>query len=212
MKSQSAIRNPQSPFPIVILISGNGSNLQAIIDAIAKKELPAKICAVISNRAEAYGLERAQRANIPTHVLANKDYKNNQEYDAALQKIIDQYQPELIVLAGFMRILTREFVLHYFGKIINIHPSLLPKYTGLHTHQRVIESGDKEHGVTIHFVTEDLDAGPIIAQEKILVAKDDTAESLKEKIHKLEHQLYPRVIKLFAEGKMGLNKLVKSST
>lgn len=203
-KKQKMIYSFKNPLPIVVLISGNGSNLQAIIDAIAAKQLPAKICAVISNHVDAYGLERARRASIPTHILSNADFKNPKEYDDELQKIIEHYQPALIVLAGFMRILTPTFVNHFVGKIINIHPSLLPKYRGLNTHQRVLTDKEREHGVTVHFVTADLDAGPIIAQEKIDIDDDDTAASLKEKIHKIEHQLYPKVIRLIAEDKINL--------
>lgn len=195
-----------SQFRIIVLISGNGSNLQAIIDAIVAKKLSAHISAVISNRADAFGLERAKKANIPTHVLINKDFKNNDEYDRALQQCIDQYQPQLIVLAGFMRILGKDFVKHYYGKIINIHPSLLPKYTGLNTHQRVLDAGEKEHGVTIHFVTEDLDSGPIIAQTKLTVEPTDTAEILKQKVHQLEHALYPKVIQQIVDGHLFLEK------
>jgi phosphoribosylglycinamide formyltransferase-1 len=188
--------------PIVILISGKGSNLQAIIDAINAQQLDAEIRAVISNRADAYGLERAKQANIPTQVLLNSVAISKQNYDHELQKIIDSYQPALIILAGFMRILTPEFVRHFSGKIINIHPSLLPNYPGLHTHQRVIQAGDKEHGVTVHWVTDDLDAGPIIAQVKIPVDPADTPETLKAKIHREEHKLYPQMIQWVADGKL----------
>lgn len=187
---------------LVILISGNGSNLQAIMDAIAAKKLSAQIVAVISNRADAYGLERAKKANIPTEILEKKNFADVAAYDAALQISIDQYHPDLIILAGFMRILTADFVEHFAGKILNIHPSLLPKYPGLHTHEKVIENKDKEHGVSVHFVTEELDGGPLIAQAKLSVSAVDTAATLKEKIHKLEHRLYPEVIRWFAEGRL----------
>jgi phosphoribosylglycinamide formyltransferase-1 len=186
--------------PIVILISGNGSNLQAIIDAIASNKLNAEIRAVISNRDDAYGLKRARLANIPTEILLNKDYPTREAYDAALQKKLEQYQPQLIVLAGFMRILGKQLIHHYHGRLINIHPSLLPKHRGLHTHQRVLDAGEKEHGVTIHYVTEELDSGPIIAQEKIRVEDNDTTESLQQKIQQLEHRLYPQVIQQLAEN------------
>lgn len=187
---------------LVILISGNGSNLQAIIDAISNQQLDAEIRAVISNRADAYGLERAKKANIPVQVLLSSATLDKKSYDVELQKIIDRYRPTLIILAGFMRILTPEFVRHFFGKIINIHPSLLPKYPGLHTHEKVIQAGDKEHGVTVHWVTEDLDAGPVIAQVKIAVDPSDTSETLKAKIHQEEHKLYPQVIQWISEGKL----------
>jgi len=190
----------QHSYPIIVLISGNGTNLQAIIDAI-DKGLPAQIRAVISNRDDAYGLERARLANIPTEVLPYKGFKDRVDYDLALEKLIDKYQPKLVVMAGFMRIIGPELVKHLRGRLINIHPSLLPKYRGLDTHQRVLAAGDKEHGVSIHFVTDDLDGGPIIAQAKIEIAPDDTPETLEAKIHKQEHILYPEVIRGFATGK-----------
>lgn len=189
-------------FSLVVLISGFGSNLQAIIDAINNQQLSAKIVAVISSRPDAYGLQRAEKEKIPTHVVAKKSFSNSEEYNSALQKSIDQYQPDLIVLAGFMQILDSKLVKKYAGKIINIHPSLLPKYPGLHTHEKVISAGDKEHGVTIHYVTGDLDAGPIIIQKKFTVAENDTAETLKKRAHELEHELYPLVIHGIIEGKI----------
>lgn len=190
---------PSGPLGIVVLISGQGSNLQAIIDAIAREHLPISIQSVISDKADAYGLVRAQAANIPTTVLSSQGYRGDRlAYDRDLQKIIDCYLPDLIVMAGFMRILSAPFVQHYQGKIINIHPSLLPLYTGLHTHERVLAAGDAEHGATVHFVTEELDGGPIIAQSKLQVLPEDTVDSLKMRVHALEHQLYPQVLKNFA--------------
>jgi phosphoribosylglycinamide formyltransferase-1 len=183
---------------IAVLISGNGSNLQAIIDAI-QNGLPAEIAVVISNKGDAYGLQRAQKANIPTKVLSHKDYKTREDYDEALKDLLEQYQPKLIVLAGFMRILTAEFVHHFENRILNIHPSLLPKYPGLNTHQQVLENKDKTHGITIHIVTAELDAGPALAQAECEVALDDTEETLKQKIQKLEHKLYPEVIQQWIE-------------
>lgn len=190
----------KAKFRIAILISGNGSNLQAIIDAVNQGTINAEIVLVLSNKAEAYGLTRAHRANLPTQVLLNTDYASRDEYDAALKKILDQYQPDLIVLAGFMRILSENFVSHFQGKLINIHPSLLPKYKGLNTHQRVLDAGDKLHGVTIHYVTSDLDGGPIIEQVSLEILPNDTAESLEERIHQLEHKLYPQVIAKLANS------------
>lgn len=178
----------------IVLISGNGSNLQAIIDAIQKGKIKAEISLVISNKADAYGLERAKKANVPWKVISAKEFQNREDYDLHLQKVIDQYQPDLIVLAGFMRILTEGFVKHFTGKLINIHPSLLPKYKGLNTHARVLASGDHIHGITVHYVTADLDSGPIIKQAEITVSKNDTVETLEARIHKLEHQIYPEVI------------------
>lgn len=175
---------------IVVLISGNGSNLQAIIDA----NIP--IAAVISNKADAYGLTRAKKANIPTHVIDHTHFDSREDFDAELQACIDQYHPELVVLAGFMRILTPGFVQHYTGTLINIHPSLLPKYRGCHTHRRALEAGDKTHGISVHYVTETLDGGPVIAQASLAIQPDDTEISLKSRIQHLEHQLYPHIIEL----------------
>lgn len=169
---------------IAVLISGNGTNLQAIIDAI-QNGAPLKILTVISNNEKALGLKRAEKADIPTHVIKE---------ELELQSCIDQYQPQFIVLAGFMKILSPAFIRHYPQKIINIHPSLLPKYPGLHTHQQVIDHHDKEHGCTVHFVTEIVDGGPIIAQSKLTVDPNDTAETLRQRVQQLEHTLYPRVL------------------
>jgi phosphoribosylglycinamide formyltransferase-1 len=189
----------ESPLNIVVLISGNGSNLQAIIDAIAKGSLHAKILAVISNNAQAYGLNRAQAANIPTEILLRKDFPTREAYDEALEQCINKYPAKLVVLAGFMYILGAGFVEAYEGRLINIHPSLLPKYPGLNTHQQVIANGDKEHGATIHFVIPAVDAGPIITQAKLKVLPGDTVESIENRIHQLEHQLYPLAIQWFAK-------------
>lgn len=191
------------PLPIVVLISGNGSNLQAIIDAI-QAGLPARICAVISNRPQAYGLSRAREAGIPVEVIDHRDYPSREAFDQALMARIDHYQPKLVVLAGFMRILTDEFVKHYSGRMINIHPSLLPRYQGLNTHQRVLDAGDDIHGVSVHFVTPELDSGPVILQAKIPVQANDDADTLAQRIHEQEHIIYPQVIRWFAEGRLHL--------
>lgn len=182
------------PLPIVVLISGNGSNLQAIIDAIHTQKLPVEIRAVISNRPDAFGLQRAQRAGIPAIALAHDAFPNRHAFEAALQEQIDRYHPEFIVLAGFMRRLTPKFIDRYAGRIINIHPSLLPKYPGLRTHQRVLEAKDPHHGVTIHYVTDVVDSGPIIRQGRLAVHPDDTESTLQQRIHVLEHRLYPEVL------------------
>ena len=187
------------PLPIVVLISGSGSNLQAIIDAIASAELNAEIRAVISNKADAYGLTRARNAQIPTEVLEHQNFDNREAFDQALMVLIDSYQPRLVVLAGFMRILTNDFVRHYHGKMLNIHPSLLPKYQGLNTHQRVLDAGDTEHGVSVHFVTPELDGGPIILQAKVPVFADDDKDRLAQRIHQQEHIIYPLVINWLAQ-------------
>jgi phosphoribosylglycinamide formyltransferase-1 len=185
---------------IVILISGNGSNLQAIMDNSANGNY--RISGVISNKADAYGLLRAQQSNIATQVIDHKQYASRDLFDNALAKAIDAYNPGLVVLAGFMRILGADFVKHYQGRILNIHPSLLPAYPGTNTHQRVLDAGEKQHGVSVHFVTEELDGGPVIAQESIAIEPTDDADSLAEKIHQKEHILYPTVVSWFADGRL----------
>lgn len=196
--------NSLQPMSLVILISGVGSNLQAIIDSIANGHLPAKILAVISNRPDAYGLERARRSGITTQVIEASVYPDRPAYDHALQHCIDTYAPQLVVLAGFMRILTEDFVRHYSGRLVNIHPSLLPKYKGLQTHQRVLDAGDHEHGATVHFVTPELDSGPIILQMKVSVLPNDTAVQLQQRVHQAEHQLYPEALRRMATGRVQL--------
>ena len=203
--SSSAV-SPIRRIRLVVLISGNGSNLQAIIDEIANNNLPAQIVAVISNKADAYGLERAKKAGIEQYVLSHKNYDSREQYDIALKDLIDSFQPDLIILAGFMRILSNEFVNHYLQRMMNIHPSLLPKYKGLNTHQRAIDAGDKEHGCSVHFVTPELDDGPVILQAKVEVKENDTSETLAERVHEQEHRIYPEAIRLYAENKIELNK------
>lgn len=187
---------------LVVLISGNGSNLQAIIDACQTQNIAAKISAVFSDNPTAYGLERAKQAAIPTVVMQKADYLDNHSYDDSLIREIAQYQPDLIVLAGYMRILTPRFVNHYLGKIINIHPSLLPKYPGLNTHRKALANGDKEHGTSIHFVTEKLDAGPIILQAKVPIFADDQLQDIIARIQAQEHRIYPLVINWFVKGRL----------
>ena len=191
---------------VVVLISGSGSNLQALIDSITGDDHPARIRAVISNRADAFGLERARKAGIDTRVLDHKAYADREAFDAALIEAIDGYAPQLVVLAGFMRILTPGFVRHYQGRLLNIHPSLLPKYKGLHTHQRALEAGDSEHGCSVHFVTEELDGGPLVVQAVIPVESDDTPESLAQRVHVQEHRIYPLAMRWFAEGRLRLGQ------
>ncbi len=192
------------PLPIVVLISGQGTNLQAIMDAIDAGEVPAEIRAVISNRPDAYGLERARRAGIPAEVIDHRRYPDRARFDAALEDRIDRYHPELVVLAGFMRILTPAFVAHYAGRLLNIHPSLLPAFTGLDTHRRALEAGVREHGASIHFVTAELDSGPVIVQGRVAVSPDDTPQTLAAKVQAVEHRLYPLAIRWFAEGRLRL--------
>ncbi len=189
-------------FPIVVLISGSGSNLQALIDQSLQGQLNINICAVISNKADAYGLERAKNAGIPTHALDHKQFESREAFDTELQQMIDYYQPKLVVLAGFMRILTEGFTKHYDGKMLNIHPSLLPKYKGLNTHQRAIEANEKEHGVSVHFVSSELDAGAVIVQASTDIEASDDADSLAKKVHSLEHIIYPLAVKWFSENKL----------
>ena len=191
-----------SPIRLVVLISGNGSNLLAIIDNITNNKLPAQIVAVVSNKSDAYGLERAKKAGIEQRVLSHKDFSDRNQYDHALKELIDGFQPDLIILAGFMRILSNEFVEHYLHKMMNIHPSLLPKYKGLNTHQRAIDAGDKEHGCSVHFVTPELDDGPVILQATVEIKDNDTAESLASRVHEQEHRIYPEAIRMFAENKI----------
>ena len=190
---------------IVVLISGSGSNLQALIDSLST-DSPAQICAVISNRADAFGLQRAAKAGIVTQVLDHKAFADREAFDGALIEAIDAYQADLVILAGFMRILTPGFVTHYTGRLLNIHPSLLPKYKGLHTHQRALEAGDTEHGCSVHFVTEELDGGPLVVQAVVPVMADDTPETLAERVHAAEHQIYPLAMHWFAQGRLQLNE------
>jgi len=193
------------PLSVVVLISGNGSNLQAIFDAVASGELHAEVHAVISNRAGAYGLQRARRYGVRTEILDHRQFPTRERYDHALAELIDAYTPDVVVLAGFMRILTPEFVQHYHARMLNIHPSLLPRHRGLNTHARVLQAGDTEHGVTIHFVTPDLDSGPIIAQARFPVHPDDDEASLEQRVHEKEHKLYPRVLGWFAQRRVRLD-------
>ncbi|WP_369310943.1 phosphoribosylglycinamide formyltransferase [Providencia rettgeri] len=187
---------------IVVLISGSGSNLQSIIDSCQSGAVHGRIVAVVSNQNEAYGLVRAQQAGIPTAYLDAKTYANRQAYDAALLAIIEQYQPDIVVLAGFMRILSPDFVKHFTGKVLNIHPSLLPKYPGLHTHRKALENGDKEHGTSVHFVTEELDGGPVILQAKVPVFPEDNEELLVERVKTQEHIIYPLVLQWFSDDRL----------
>ena len=199
---------------IVILISGRGSNMQAIVQASQREQWPAQIVAVISNKADAAGLQFAQSQGIPTQVVESKGL-SREVFDQSLQQVIDQYQADLVVLAGFMRILTPAFVQHYKNRIINIHPSLLPSFVGLHTHQQALDAGVKLHGATVHFVTAELDHGPIIDQACIRVLSDDTEQSLAQRLLEKEHLIYPRAVRLFVEDKLevlGDRVLIKADT
>lgn len=187
---------------IVVLISGNGSNLQAIIDACRANKITGNVVAVLSNKANAYGLERAKLADIPAYFVDPTLYDDRADYDNALIEQIDAYQPDIVVLAGFMRILSPDFVTHYQHKLLNIHPSLLPKYPGLHTHRQVLANKDAFHGVTVHFVTEELDGGPMIIQARIPVLPDDTEQSLQTRIQAEEYRIYPLAIGWLADERL----------
>ncbi|UCV09243.1 phosphoribosylglycinamide formyltransferase [Dechloromonas denitrificans] len=189
---------------IVILISGRGSNMEALIAARDAGNLPVRIAAVISNRPDAPGLETAAQAGIVTHFINHKGFAGREAFDAALAECIDQFSPDLVVLAGFMRILSDGFVSHYAGRLINIHPSLLPAFPGLHTHQRALEEGVRIHGCTVHFVTPALDHGPVIIQAAVPVLDGDSESSLAARVLQQEHRIYPQAVRWFAEGKLQL--------
>jgi len=189
---------------IVILISGRGSNMEALIAARDAGNLPVNIAAVISNRPDAKGLETAQRAGIEAHFIDHKAFAGREAFDGALAECIDGFSPDLVVLAGFMRILSEGFVRHYEGRLINIHPSLLPSFPGLHTHQRALEEGVRIHGCTVHFVTPALDHGPVIIQAAVPVLDDDTEATLAARILTQEHRIYPQAVRWFAEDKLRL--------
>ncbi|EIC20406.1 phosphoribosylglycinamide formyltransferase [Thiorhodovibrio frisius] len=201
-KSPEPTRNPLA---VVVLISGSGSNLQALIDGQQGGDLPIVIRAVISNVPDVRGLERAEAAGISTAVLNHRLFDDRAAFDTALMALIDSFDPALVVLAGFMRILTPDFVRHYLGRLLNIHPSLLPKYQGLHTHARALAAGDSEHGATVHFVTEELDGGPPILQARVPVLPDDDDDRLAARVLKQEHKIYPEAVRWFASGRLCLD-------
>ncbi|MEH6652271.1 MAG: phosphoribosylglycinamide formyltransferase [Motiliproteus sp.] len=190
---------------ILVLISGSGSNLQAIIDGVKNQQIDANICAVISNRPDVKGLQRATDVGIEAITLDHTEFSSRELFDAEMIRLIDNQQPDLIVLAGFMRILTPEFTRRYEGRMLNIHPSLLPNYRGLRTHLRAIQAGDTEHGVTIHFVTEELDGGPLVIQAIVAIEADDNPISLAERVQAQEHIIYPLAVKWFVEGRLTYN-------
>ena len=190
---------------IAVLISGSGSNLQAIIDACAGGDIPGDICLVLSNKPGVGGLDRATSAGIDCAVINHRDYDSREDFDRALVATLAPYAPDLVILAGFMRILTPEFIGPFSGKLINIHPSLLPKYPGLHTHQRAIDAGDAWAGATVHFVTEELDGGPPILHARVPVESGDTAEALAARVLQQEHRIYPLAARWFCEGRLTLS-------
>jgi len=187
-----------------VLISGRGSNLQALIDGCAQPDFPAEIALVISNKADAYGLERAKHAGIPTAIIQNKDFVSREEFDHAMTAALKRSGVQLVCLAGFMRILSAEFAEEWRDRAINIHPSLLPKFKGLHTHEAALAAGEKTHGCTVHFVRAGLDDGPIILQREVPVLAGDTADTLAARVLEQEHILYPEVIRMYAEGRVNV--------
>ena len=190
---------------IVVLISGNGSNLQAIIDACKEKKINGTLRAVFSNKADAFGLERARQAAIPAHTLTADQFSSREAFDRELILEIDAYAPDVVVLAGFMRILSPAFVAHYNGRLLNIHPSLLPKYPGLHTHRQALENGDEEHGTSVHFVTDELDGGPVILQSKVPVFEGDDEDEITARVQVQEHAIYPLVVSWFVDGRLKMH-------
>ena len=198
-------------FKLVALISGNGSNLQSIIDHIQAGTLDARIMAVVSNRADAFGLQRARSAGIEALTIDPGDYSSACDFDHDLAKTVSRYQPDLIALAGYMRILGTAFVNRFEGKIVNIHPSLLPEYKGLNTHQRAIDAGEKKHGASVHYVTCELDDGPIIIQRRVEISPQDTAATLQQKVHKAEHRIYPIAIQRIVTGEVNFNRIKSES-
>lgn len=194
----------KAPIRVVVFASGNGSNLQVIIEQAKSGELSVNVVAVVSDHEDAYALERARKENIQTIFMNPKIYPDRIAYDAALRRRLEELNPDLIVLAGFMRILSAEFVSSFENRVMNIHPSLLPKYKGLNTHARVLAAGDRYHGATVHFVTEKLDDGPIIIQKKISVLPTDSVYELEQRVHECEYEIYPRAIQWFADGRINV--------
>ena len=190
---------------IVILLSGRGSNMRAIVDACASEQWPARVVAVMSNRADAPALALAQARGIDTVVLEHRDFDSRPAYDEALKAAIDAFAPDLLVLAGFMRVLGAPFVSHYEGRLLNVHPSLLPSFPGLRTHQRALDAGAHVHGATVHFVTAELDSGPIVAQAVVPVRAEDDAEALEARVLQAEHFIYPRAVRWFVEGRLSID-------
>lgn len=190
--------------PIAVLISGSGSNLQALIDACAQPDYPARIAMVLSNKADAYGVKRAEAAGIPVTLISHRDYPDRETCDAAMTQVLEKAGVQLICLAGFMRLLSPGFVRQWRDKLINIHPSLLPLFKGLHTHEAALQAGVKIAGCTVHFVREEMDVGPIILQAAVPVMDGDTAEVLAKRVLAQEHVIYPRAVKLYAEGKINI--------
>ncbi len=191
---------------LVVLISGNGSNLQSILDACASGRINGSVAAVFSNKASAFGLTRAQQAKVPAHALSAKDFADREAFDRQLMQEIDAYAPDLVVLAGYMRILSSAFVAHYHDRLVNIHPSLLPKYPGLHTHRQALDNGDAEHGTSVHFVTDELDGGPIVLQARVPVFAGDSEDDISARVQHQEHAIYPLVVSWFVDGRLAMRE------
>lgn len=198
--------SPPSKPSLVVLISGGGSNLQAIIDAINNGILQAEIKAVISNTADAKGLQRATKENITTHVIDHRQFETRESFDKQMMKVIDPLKPELVVLAGFMRILSTPFIKHYHHHLINIHPSLLPKYKGLNTHQQALDNHDKKHGASVHYVSDELDSGPVVIQAEVPVINTDTVSDLAARVLQVEHIIYPLAIQFHCQKRVSFKK------
>lgn len=195
-----------APLPVVVVISGGGSNLQALIDGARRRELPILIRAVVSNDPDAAGLDRARRADIDAVVLDHRTFPSREVFDRALADLVEGYRPGLVVLAGFMRILTGAFVARFRGRLLNIHPSLLPRFRGLHTHRRALEAGERFHGASVHFVTDELDGGPVVLQARVSVEPGDDADTLAARVLVEEHRIYPQVVRWFAQGRLRLTE------
>ncbi len=191
---------------LVVLISGTGSNLQAIIKAINEQTINAEIKAVICNKISAKGLEHAERENITTHVIEHNRYPSREDFDQAMIEVIQPLKPDLVILAGFMRILSKHFIKQFKDRLINIHPSLLPKYKGLHTHRQALENNDENHGASVHYVSDELDGGPVVIQVVVPVLENDNIDTLAQRVLKEEHKIYPAAIKLHCENKITFNK------
>ena len=202
MNASTPIHPVTNPMPVVVLLSGRGSNFLALLDAQRQSRLPIRIVAVLSNRPDAQGLHAAREAGLPIRVLPHKKFPGRVAFDAALMEAIDEFHPELVILAGFMRILTPGFVARYAGRMLNIHPSLLPDLPGLDTHQRALDAGLKEHGASVHFVTAEVDGGPVVAQARVPVQTGDTAQDLAARVLRQEHRLFPMVVTWFAQGRL----------
>ena len=198
--------SPQRKLPIVILLSGRGSNMRAIAERAASGELPVEIRAVVSDKAEAAGLAAAAAMNIPTRSLSAREFADRASYDDALAALIQGFEPKLVVLAGFMRILSPGFIAAFADRILNIHPSLLPLYRGLHTHRRALEAGDRLHGCSVHFVTEELDGGPVVIQSQVKVLPGDSESTLSARVQQQEHSIYSQAIDWFAHGRLQLRE------